>query len=180
MWEKFIVINAMKNQIALLADGDMLSHMAEELPKDSHAIKILDDQIDSLEKEIRHYDDLQEKLYVDHKEKIIEKDDYEELKSRFASKKRQAEESKLLVEKKKRKTLEEPILPLQWLEEIQSIGHVDTITRKLVAMLVEKVIVYDKEHVEVVFRYGDQINYILGKRATAINVEVPEKEAVAI
>jgi hypothetical protein len=47
-------------------------------------------------------------------------------------------------------------------------------------MLVEKVIVYDKEHVEVVFRYGDQINYILGKRATAINVEVPEEEAVAI
>jgi len=175
-----MVIDAIKNQIRLLADVDSLSRMAEEIPKDSHAIKMLEDQIDSLEKEIWHYDDLLEKLYVDHKEEIIEKEDYEQLKFRFANKKKQAEESKSLVEEKRRKTLEEPILTLKWLEEMQSIGQIDTITRKLVAMLVEKVIVYDKEHVEVVFRYGDQINYMLNKRASAVTVEVPGKEAVAI
>ena len=175
------VKTAVKNQISLLLDSNALLLKAAELPKDGHVINVLDDQIVSLENEIQHYADLQEKLYVDYKEEILEKEDYEELKSRFVSKQEQAKKSKALVEEKRQKALDEPMLPMEWLEEIRSIGRVDKITRKLMAMLVEKIIVYDKDNVEIVFRYGDEVNYILNcKTASAMTVPAGEEEAVAI
>ncbi len=175
------VITAVKNQISLLLDSNALLLKAAELPKDGHVINVLEDQIVSLENEIQHYADLQEKLYVDYKEKILEKEDYEELKSRFVSKQEQVKKSKALVEEKRQKALDEPMLPMEWLEEIRSIGRVDKITRKLMAMLVEKIIVYDKDNVEIVFRYGDEVNYILNcKTASAMPVPAGEEEAVAI
>ena len=167
---------AVKNQVRLLLDSNALLMKAAELPKDVHVINVLDDQISSLDKEIRHYADLQEKVYVDFKEDIIEKDDYEELKARFISKQEQAEKSRALVTEKKRKVMEEPILPLEWLEEIRNIGSVDKITRKLVAMLVEKIIVYDKDNIEIVFRYGDEINYILNLNSPRLMLPAPAEE----
>ena len=86
------------------------------------------------------------------------------------------------MEEKRQKALDEPMLPMEWLEEIRSIGRVEKITRKLMAMLVEKIIVYDKDNVEIVFRYGDEVNYILNcKTASAMPVPAgAEEEAVAI
>ena len=175
-----LVIDAVQNQIGLLLEQDALLRRADELPADAHAINVLDEQLTTLEQEIRHYKELQEKLYVDFKENIIENDDYEELKERFAQKQKQAEESMAAVNEKKRKAITEPAVPMEWLDEIRSTGNVDKVTRKMLTMLVEKVIVHDKDNVEIIFRYGDEINYVLDYWEK-VNTSVPDEyEAVAI
>ena len=125
-----------------------------------------------LDNEISRYNDLQEKLYIDYKENIIEKDDYEELIDGFSRTLEAAKRSRENVLAKKQEALDSPPISMEWMREIRRLGYVDTITRKLVSMLIEKIIVYDREHIEIVFRYKDEINYILGEDAT----EKPEEQ----
>lgn len=157
---------AIKEHVAMLLNSGVLLKKAEDLPKDGHIIKVLDNQIKELDNEISHYNDLQEKLYIDYKEDIIEKDDYDELKDGFSRKLEAAKRSRENVLAKKQEALDAPPISMEWMREIRRLGYVDTITRKLVSMLIEKIIVYDKEHIEIVFRYKDEINYILGQDAS--------------
>jgi hypothetical protein len=61
------------------------------------------------------------------------------------------------VREKKANIMNEPILPPDWISEIRQYGHVEKLTRKMVVMLIDEILVYSKNEIEIKFHYGDEI-----------------------
>lgn len=152
-----LVLTAVQNQIKLFLDAEALIGSAEEIPKQTHRVRVIDEQIESMESEISRYQEMKERLYEDYRDEIIDKDDYEELKHRFVKNIDQASQIKRNLERQKQDYLDEPLLPPEWLQEIKAYGQISKLTRKIVVMLIDRIIVYSKDRFEIVFRYGDVI-----------------------
>ena len=61
------------------------------------------------------------------------------------------------MERQKNEARDEPILPPEWLEEIRNHGQIEKLTRRMVVMLIDRILIHDKNNVEVIFRYNDEI-----------------------
>lgn len=156
-----IVLSAVQNQMRLLIDAERLIETAGDVPLKSHKVKILEDQILSMEGEISRYQEMKERLYEDYQDEIIDKDDYEELKERFVKNIDQSTQIKRNLEQKKTEAIDEPILPPEWLDEVKAFNQVNMLTRKIVVMLINRIVVYSKDRVEIIFRYGDEIEALI-------------------
>ena len=151
------VLKAVQTQMVLLLDPNCFTHTITEAPRKSHRVTILEEQLSALEKEIEKYRNLKERLYEDYVEGIVDADDYEELRKRFAGKINAATQTAGKLDMEIRAEKDKPVLPPEWLEEVRSIGMVKALTRKTVIMLIDRIVVYDKNRIEIVFHYSDEI-----------------------
>ena len=165
-----IVLSAVQNQLRLLLNTEELISEVECIPKQAHRVKIIDEQIMSMEGEINRYQEMKERLYEDYQDRIIDKEDYDELKQRFIKNIDQSSQIKRNLERQKADILKEPVLPPEWLQAIKDFGQINTLTRKIVVMMIDRIIVYSKDKVEIVFRYGDEIAAI-AERASGGSIQ---------
>ena len=43
------------------------------------------------------------------------------------------------------------------MEEVRQLGHITKLDRKTVVMLIDKIIVYGKDRIEIIFNYSDEL-----------------------
>jgi hypothetical protein len=147
----------LQKQVEIALDFDKLGRVMDHKPLNAHRLKLLDNQLDALQKEKERYQEMKERLYEDFTAEIIDEDDYQELKARFEDKIEITEQAQYEVREKKSNILNEPILPPDWISEIRQYGHVEKLTRKMVVMLIDEILVYSKNEIEIKFHYGDEI-----------------------
>ena len=160
------VLSAVQKQMSLLLDAKLLEGKYKELPSRSHRSKMLEDQRVTLEKEIEKYKTLKEKLYEDFAGGVIESEDYEELKQRFSDRINKTTRSITALDAEIRHVKDQPVLPPEWLEEVRRFGTINSLTRRAVAMLINKVIVYSKDRIEIIFNYDDEIAAAVSESVT--------------
>lgn len=160
------MLNAVQKQMSLLLDAKLLDGKYKELPARTHRSKMLEDQRMTLEKEIGKYKNLKEKLYEDFSEGVIEPEDYEELKQRFSDRITRASRSITTLDAEIRQVMDQPSVPPEWLEEIRQFGTINSLTRRAVVMLINKVIVYSKDRIEIIFNYDDEIAAAVSESVT--------------
>lgn len=154
------VLKMVQKQLELLLDKELFKESVTGIPLQSHKIRLLNDQIAGLDKEIIKYQELKENLYEDYREGIVDDDDYEHLKQRFQQKIQTAKRSLGTVKEKKDEILQQPVIAPEWIQEVKALGKIETLTRKAVIMLIDRILVYDKKRIEVVFHYGDELKSI--------------------
>ena len=49
----------------------------------------------------------------------------------------------------------------KWVKEMEQYGEITEIDRKMAVALIDKIIVYDKERIEIVFRNQDEMNMLI-------------------
>ena len=152
----------LQKQVQIALDFDQLARIMDHQPLQSHRIKLLDEQIGTMESEIKRLRDLKEHLYEDFTQGIVDESDYLELKKRFDYKIEQAGNALGEVKSKKEDILNEPLLPPDWISEIRQYGHVSELSRKMLIMLVDEILVYSKNEIEIKFHYGDEIAAFAG------------------
>ena len=155
-----IVLAAVQKQIQILLDTGKLIEEGDELPRMTHRVKVLDEQIKTMEDEIERYQEMKDRLYEDYKEEIIDRDDYEGLRQRFIKNIDQYRQQLKSLEEQRAEILGEPILPPDWLKSVIQYGQINELTRKTVLMLIDRVLVFSKDHVEIIFRYGDEVKVL--------------------
>jgi arginyl-tRNA--protein-N-Asp/Glu arginylyltransferase len=129
-------------------------------------IKELENRKEAMEKEAERCRELRDCLYVDFREGIISKDDYAELYDGYTEKRRKAEEAIRSIERQITEILESKSDKYQWLDYFTEHQNLKELTRTVAVELIDRIKVYDKKTIEVVFNFDDCYHTLLGQMKT--------------
>lgn len=151
------VLEAIRSQVALIVKADEIIAQIENLPQQQFGVKILDTQMKTLHKEIQKYEELKANLYQDMVDKIISREEYRELKQNFSKKIENAKVSMKGLEEKKKRMLSNEMRTQQWVTEFKQYRNIKSLDRKTVVMLIDRIVVYSTDRIEIHFNYEDEI-----------------------
>ena len=173
-----LVLHEIQGQISRVISADAIIQAADGLAKEQFQIRFLNQQFCSLQAEIERYSELNAKLYQDLKEQVVGNDEYQELHARFQRKitnaKKAADE---ITEQKKRLELV-GAYQSNWQNEFKKYRNVQSLERKMVVALVDTIIVYDKNRVEIRFCFQDEMQILLAAADACQNQAEERKTAV--
>ncbi|MCD8337848.1 MAG: recombinase family protein [Lachnospiraceae bacterium] len=167
---KTTVLEAVRNQVELLAKAENILSAIGELPEKRIGIKTLDSQLAELHKEEERYLGLKGKLYQDMLEHVVSMEEYAQISQRFNKKVEEARQSIAEVEAKRKRILSDKRRTRPWIEEFKSFQNIETLDRGVLATLVRGITVYGKDSIKIEFRYEDEMMELLECAAD----EIPE------
>lgn len=156
-----VVLNAIRNQIALIVKADAIIAQIENIPQQQFGIKVLDTQMKALGVEIQKYKDLKSNLYQDMIDGIITREEYRDIKQTFSQKIETAEESVRELERKKKRMLSNEMRTQKWIEEFKQCQNIKTLDRKVAVMLLNRIVVYSSDRIEIHFNNEDEIKELV-------------------
>ena len=156
-----MILWQIRQQIELLVNAETVLASAENLPNEQFQVKFLNEQVGKLNAEIEKYAELKTSLFQDLHDGTIAQDDYKELQERFNRKIVAAKKSLEKIEEKKSRLTVKGLSNLKWLKDMKEYRNITTLDRKIVTALIEKVVVYSKEQIEIIFRYADEMEIVI-------------------
>ena len=155
------VFNSIHNMIDLLVKAETIITAIEQIPENNYAVRMFKTQINALIDEIERYKELKTKLYIDKVEGVIGIDEYKEINLKFTHKIEEAERKcDDILQKKERFLSMKENLP-EWLRDFKQYQNATKLTRRIVVTLIDKIIVYSKNEIKIIFHYADEINGLL-------------------
>jgi hypothetical protein len=128
------VLQTIQSYILTLSDMDKILNTIEKLPFQKDNVRKLNERISVLESEILKYEDYKLSLFESYRDKIISKEDFLNYKANYSTK---IENNNLL-------------------EIFKKYSQSEKLERRIVAELIEKIIVFDKKNIKIIFRYANE------------------------
>lgn len=123
-------------------------------------IKLLQKEVDTLDREIEHQKYLLDSLMPNFRESIISKSDYRHFQELFQTKQEQLRWEKEKLLKKIRWAKDNSAAKCEWAEQFTVRAGQTVFSRKDVAMLVEYAFLYKDKHIEIRFVHDEEFQYI--------------------
>jgi Fe2+ transport system protein B len=149
-----------QKQIAKLVEADAFLKEIEYAPQEQFRIQALNNQLVALQSEIERYSELKLKVYQDMVDQIVTKEEYQELCGRFSKKIETARRTQEEIEEKKKQLDIGSIYGQSWIEEFKQHQNITTLDRKLMVELIDQIIVYSKDRIEIRYRYMDEMEIL--------------------
>ena len=156
-----MILWQIRQQVELLVNAETILSAADNLPNETFQVKFLNEQSCKLRAEIEKFEDLKTKLYQDLHEGTVAQDEYKDLHERFNRKLIEAKSSLAEIEEKKSRLTLKGLCDQQWLKDMKEYRNITVLDRKIVAALIDKVVVYSKERIEVNFCFADEIEVVI-------------------
>ena len=173
-----MILWQIRQQVELLVNAEMVLSAADNLPNETFQVKFLNEQTCKLRAEIERYEDLKTKLYQDLREGTVAQDEYKDLQERFNRKLIEAKSSLVEIEEKKARLTLKGLCEQQWLKDMKEYRNIMVLERKIVTALIEKVVVYSKDHIEIIFRYADEMEIVIAAAEAQAAREEDRRTAV--
>ena len=173
-----MILWQIRQQVELLVNAEMIISAADNLPNEQFQVKFLNEQMGKLNAEIEKYEDLKTKLYQDLREGTVAQDEYKDLQERFSRKLIEAKSSLAEIEEKKARLTLKGLCEQQWLKDMKEYRNIMVLERKIVTALIEKVVVYSKDHIEIIFRYADEMEIVIAAAEAQAAREEDRRTAV--
>lgn len=151
------VLKVIQNNIKQFIDAVEIARMIDETEVLNRPLRLLEDQIVALDKEIFRFNELKLHLYQDKADGILDLDEYKALNEQFSENIRVATEKKSAIEERRAGMSIAKIVKSPWVQDYIEMGEFKELTRKAVALLIDKIIVYDKDRIEIVFSHRDEM-----------------------
>ena len=103
------------------------------------------------------------KLYEDLSDGIIDEKEYQEYRGSFSKRISEKEQAMERLEHERKETVEGNRSSNLWIQEFKKYRNVPELNRQMVTTLVDRVMVYEEEKMEVMFRYADEMAMLLTK-----------------
>lgn len=142
-----------------IASAIQMTNMIEEInkiPLEEREVKSLERMIEEKEKEITKFEQLKLKLYEDYSDSFIGKEEFESFRAIYNKREKESISIKKELELKKKQFLEGDTQTQKWLDYFKRYENVESLNRTLLLTLVERITVYSKSEIEVLFRYKDE------------------------
>lgn len=171
-----IALKLIRTQIQLFTDArDMISNLNK---KESSKTKyrIYSDQIRGVKKQIEKYMDLKASLYEDFANGVLSQSDYLSMGQEYAQK---ADELRIFLaelEKEAQKYSQSYGMTGSWAQMIEQYRNAETLTEEMVNAFIDEMKLYNNGHVEVKFRFKDELDEII--HLAAIRQREVERYAV--
>jgi len=160
------VLEIIRNDLALLADS--LELIRNDKTKNLSREKVLEKQVREQKREMRKYKKMRSNLVEDLENGLISKDEFEDLEGTFNVKIERLQKS---IEENMQKLETQVEIPeSNWIEEYLQYRDIKELDRRILTTLVDKIIVYDKSHIEVVFSHKEEMDDIF-RNANSKEVE---------
>lgn len=158
---KSTVLKVIQLQISQFVEADKILQSISEVPKENFKIKRLDDQKEKMIDEINRNTDMKLRLYQDFTVGIVTEAEYKEFKVRFETKIENAKNALIELEKKRGELDLNSVLEQPWIEEFRKFKNIKNLDRKILVSIIEKIIIYAKDRIEVCFKFEDEFNAYL-------------------
>lgn len=149
-----VLLANLKEKISMVTDLEKKLVNAEKRPRSARENKKLAEQYGHLEEEISRYMLLREQLFKDLQEETITKEEYEEFKDNFDNKIKIAKSAQDEVKRQQNKLKSLESEEIEWIERLKQYKKIDKLTRRILVELVESIIVYDKSHIKINYRFA--------------------------
>lgn len=176
-----LVLGVLQAHIQNILDMKRILEYVDTVPFQELDIQELENRREAKEQEIQRCKEMRNLLYEDLKEGVVSKEDYAELYEGYNAKRRKAEEAVRAIQREIRDILESKTEKYQWLDYFTEHQNIDRLTRTAVVELVDRVKVFDKKHIEVVFQFDDCYQSMMKQIETtgcAVSVETAGRKEV--
>lgn len=150
-----LVFEVLKTHIANVLDAGRILEYIDTVPFQELEVKELERQKEAKEQEIQRCRELRDMLYEDLKDGIVSKEDYGELYEGYNSRRKKAEEAVRKIKHEIQKVMEAKTDKYEWLRYFKEYQNISELSRMAVVELVDRVKVFDKDHVEIDFNFQD-------------------------
>lgn len=156
-----LVLQGVQTQIDLVLDAEEVLKNMDHIPEEQIYVRTVTKQIKELEKEIDRFRKLKTQAYEDMLDETIGKEEYKDIDRRFTeslSNAIQKRDEQLRVKSRllKNKTHTKP-----WIEAFRQYRNIQSLDRHIAVTLIERIVVFDKKHIEIVFRFQDEMEEML-------------------
>ena len=150
-----LVFNVLKTHIASVLDVGRILAYINTVPFQELEIKELERQKEVKEQEIQRCRELRDMLYEDLKEGIVSKEDYAELYEGYNNKRKKAEDAVRKISRTIQDVADAKTDKYEWLRYFKEYQNISGLSRTAAVELIERVKVYDKNHIEIDFCFQD-------------------------
>jgi DNA invertase Pin-like site-specific DNA recombinase len=157
------VLNALRCHTAAVLDIEKEYSYADTSVYVQSNVNKLTARLEAKQDEIKKYEDFRLSLYENFKEGVINKDDFNNFKASYDVKIAESQTSeKLLREEIAQFKSSQPAESNQnWIERFKAVCNAETLERRIVAELIDSVKVFEKNRIEIVFRYQNEFERLL-------------------
>ena len=150
-----LVFEVLKAHIANVLDTGRILEYIDTVPFQELEIKELERQKEAKEQEIRRCRELRDMLYEDLKDGIVSKEDYAELYEGYNSRRKKAEEAVWKIRHAIQDVMEAKTDKYEWLHYFKEYQNISGLSRMAAVELIDRVRVFDKDHIEIDFNFQD-------------------------
>lgn len=167
-----IVFTLVRDHIEQISEIDRVMDYIASLPENQREIFNYDAQINRLNADVQRYQDLKLNLYSDMAGGVISKEEYMEFRSGYDRKIAAAQRSIVQIQEERAQAVRDNEEEIPWIRMFQQYENITELHRSVIVNLVERIVIYDDDRVEVVFRYQEKFqsaqNYVSRFETTAM------------
>jgi DNA invertase Pin-like site-specific DNA recombinase len=153
-----IVLRLVTDHIRQICDVDRVLDYISLLPEQQRAIFNYDAQVAKLNEEIERFQELKLNLYSDMSDGIISREEYLEFRTGYDRKIADRQRSIANIRDEREHAVESNDRKIKWIELFKQYRNITELQRNVIVNLIERIIIYDAKHIEIVFRYQDKLD----------------------
>lgn len=150
-----LVFEVLKTHIANVLDIGRILEYIDTVPFQELEIRELERQKEAKEQEVQRCRKLRDMLYEDLKDGIVSKEDYTELYEGYNSRRKKAEEAVRKLGHVIQDVMDAKTDKYEWLRYFKEYQNISRLSRMAAVELIDRVRVYDKDHIKIDFNFQD-------------------------
>lgn len=147
------VLTSIQKHIQTLLDIDKLLKHVDEMPLLKRETDALTELVASAKNELLRYQNLNESLYRDYLEGIVDQDEYLDLRNIYSTNEERLHKSIQELDRKKQQVLNKTSSYQRCIELFREFGNIQKLDRKTLVMLISHISVVSKKKIKICFTY---------------------------
>ncbi len=156
-----IVFTLVRDHIDQICEIERVMDYIASLPEHQREIFNYDAQITRLEQEIQRFQDLKLNLYSDMADGVISKEEYLEFRAGYDRKITARQHSLRQIQEERAQAVRDSEEEIPWIQMFRQYENITELHRTVLVNLIERIVIYDAQHIDVTFRYQDKFKAAL-------------------
>ena len=153
---KEIVLKMLRIHVFLVCSLEGLLKAIKDLPLQEHEVKKRQGQLERRKEELLRIQKLKLSLYEDYKEGLLTKKDYMEMREDYETVCLEMEEAIRLLEEEIDSFVQGQSSHNNWIDHFKRAGNVTELSRSLLILTIDKILVFDNGIIRIHFRYQNE------------------------
>lgn len=168
----------LQRHIAFICSMEELMKSIEELPLQEYEVQKKNQQLQQRRKELVRNQKLKISVYEDYKDGLLTKKDYLEMKADYEGICIEIENAIDILEEEIDTLVQSSTAHCGWIETFKAARNVKELTRGILVLVIEKIIIFDANTIRICFKYQDEFETVLAMFETAVGLN-GAKEALS-
>lgn len=152
-----VVLVMVQTHIKNVLEMDKAIRAMEQAPYEGRNVLKYEERIVKKQKELEKAEKRRLHLYEDYKDGILSVEEYRMLKEEYGKKIVVAQNAIKELEYEKALILENRSSQQEWIEMFKKNKGIQNLERKIVVFLIERITIYDANHIEIKYRFEDKL-----------------------